>query len=1295
MDELGQVFDSSHLDSVGGETKVRNQDTETPQTTLPADDTSAEGLSKVVSADSSSSVQSLNTLNEGDGRKYEDVTAQTQKEPHNKQGGSASASWPGSSLTGWFGLTAVEKPDSITEEEEHGENQPEASFTSTMTGWLGLGGQEKPALDDSVNADSLASTMTGWLGFGGKEKTDQMSERELHTEKDSASEEEPTEKYRSRRMSMNIEDTQKEMEGTTTLEWLGNGLSHRFGLSLSNQESEHMEPTLKDPKETKKEEEQPSSWFDMGIKDILAFNKGKIDVVGSTGSNVKKTEQSTGPENVNSGQSQPGMMEQVMAETNSLSEVAETQKDERQPPERDISSASADSGTGDSNGDDMHPGTSDSGKDRLSSEGLAYRDAQKDISTQSEVKSQAVGETSSIFNSLFYVGRNEGVQDNIIEDSQKNKVPVDGEESKDMKNKEHQIPNTIEVEENIRQPGEENATVSDQSSTSSDFLGPTAGEDGKRAGEEKAQTPDFKDHLDMFLTSPVREDKGHDAERTLPEYNYHTTQDQGSKGGIDDIVGTQPIISSGSAGEDREQVSNEDDNLTNQETTVALLMMDKVAEAHPGQSVKEGEMLQAGDITELIQSPHSADGSIRNMSVDVSEDDIGKRTQATEDDNMAGHKSESDAAMDAGATIDRKNSIDGDTIKGTALQTSVDLQTETKQMERDENTEDLMRREEVKPPDNHQAVKEVEQEEVTAMGNGIEGEETQGEGDEISKDKVVVQGAQTQKGKLKVEEEEEEVKKVEKQQLAFGTKEKKLEGKVQESKEDVTQAEKRVDEGQSSIYFTADAESIVQSETQSEGSSGISIQTENVDTKAPEDQEEGRHQEETVKSMKEEDSQENEMIESRDKPDCLMDRCSEAPANRDGNILGTERSSTHREETQTGEHHLPIEGDQDIAESLGGKDFESMEEEKGRKQVEQDRYDSAANAESTGNTSNVVKSTKDVSDTSKDLLYSSVTDDEQPVSAEVENTGHTEESTLQQGEKAKSDAEMANNSALEDHKMDTVEDSGKAEVLMTVEDDPASPNLAPEVKTEIVNQVVVEDESGGGLSLLRGAFGYFSQTPATELIQNLDSNAGEAQGSLTSDAELDSTDVNARGVMTVPSITPPQPTPQQVSQPSPPPIHTASPLHPPTTPSLPATTHHLRQTKGLSKHYNNLLTHMSVEEIGILLEHFGRHKLQFLDYICGRSEPMIEEVDHDESILLDVERLLHYHLDALKSPRTRMRDAPQEEKEKTRTLVALEKLQLLVTRVKEMFNRRKVDVRSAYQQGISYQIRSVLNHFTF
>lgn len=1281
MDEFGHLIDSSHLDIIGSEKKVHNQDTGTLQqeTTLPADDTNAETLSKFVSAESP---LSMSTLTEMTDRKYEDATAvQTQKELHNTQGGSASASWPGSSVTGWFGLTAVEKPDSMVEGEEQGEIQPEASLTSKMTGWLGLGGQEKhddvkkTAEEVSVNADSLASTMTGWLGFGGKEKTDHMSEREHESEKDSGLEEEPAGKYRSRKMSMNIEDTREETKGTSTLEWLGNGLSNRFGLSLSNQESDHMEPTFKDPKETTKEEEQSSSWFDMGIENILGFNKGKIDVDGSTGSSVKGTEQSTGSENVNGDQSQPAMMEEVMA-VNSLSEVVETQKDKSHPSEIEILP------------DDTHPGASDSGKEPPSAEGLAYRDAQKDISTQTEVKSQAVGDMSSMHDSLFHKGRDDEVQDNVLEDRQKKMVAVDGEESAEFKTNDHQMQNTIEVKEKNREPREENASVTDRSfithnlaatfisQDNSDLPGPTAGKVSKRVGEEKGHIPDLKDNIDMFVSptaSSDREDKGHDAETALPVYDYPTTQDQGSKGVIDHIVGNQPILSSGSAGEYREHVSSEDDDLTNQETAVAhfdsLLMTDKLAEARPDESAK------------LIQSPHSVGGSIRNMSVDVPEDDVGRTTQATDDDNTAGQKPESDAELDAGEDIDKEHGFDGDILKGTALQTAGDLQTETRQVEKGEMKEDLMRRgQEVKPPDNQQAVNEVEQEEVTAME--IEGEEARGEGDEINKDNgEVVQGAKTQKKELTVGV--EEVQKVVKQQV-FGTKDEKLEDAVQESKEDMkkteeTQAEeKRVDEGQSSHHFKANAESIVQNETQSEGSSGASTQTENGDAKALQDVGEGRYQKEKVNNMKEEDYQENVEVGSRDEPHCPKEHCSEGPA--DGNTMGTEWSSTDLEdleESQTGEQHLPMERDHDIAERQGGNDFESMEEDERRKQVEQDRFDSATNG---------------ISDSSKHLLYSSMTDDDLLILTKVENTRHTEENTLHQGENNMPHTEAVNNSTFKMDKMVIVEDSGKAEVLMTMEDDTTSHNLGSEVRTETVNKAVVQDESGGGLNLLKGAFGYFSQTSATKLVQNLDSNAGEEHSSLTSEPELNSPDVNAQDVLAVPSITPPQPFSQQESKPSTPPMQMASPLHPQPT-SLPATPHHLHQTKGVSKHYKSLLAHMSVDEIAILLEHFGRHKLQFLDYICGRSEPMFEELDHDESILLDVERLLHYHLEALKAHCTRLTDAPQEGKKNTRALVALEKLQLLVTTVKEMFNRRKLDIRSTYHQGISDQIRLIVNRF--
>lgn len=1269
MDEFGHLIDSTHLDSVGGDHKVHNQDAEPPQTAPHADGANPGSLSKFVSGESPAAAQSLGIIAEKDISTFVDATApQTQREPHNLKGGSASESWLGSSVTGWFGLTAAEKCDSTGEGEEQDEIQPEDSLTSTVAGWLWLREQDdvtRTTEEISVTADSFASTMTGWFGFGGKEKIDHMSEREQDAEeKYSGLEQEPEEKYRSRRMSMNIKDTDEEMEGTSTLEWLGNGLLNRFSLSLSSQESEHAEPTDRDPKQTTVEEEQPSSWFDIDIGDILGFKKGKIDVDGGTGSNFrgreKPTEQSRGSENVNS---------------------------ESDPPEIEVSPGSVDSVTDDSHGDDMHQGTLDSSKDRLPAEGSAYRDVQKDIPTQLGVSSQAVGGMSSMFNGLFHKGRDEDVQDNVLDDSPKRIVLADGEQSAGMENKEHQMPSSIE--ETKRKPGEENVSVkqslpqnlaaTSSSQEDSDFLRPPTGEDGKRDSEEKADIPDFKDNTDMFPSSRASRDgeDGRDyGERTLPKDNS-IAQGQASEGVNDhsaysEII--QPILSSGSAGEYREQVSNEDDSLINQVTSVdhfnSLLMADKMPD-------------DTEDIAGVIQSPHSEDRSLGNMSTDVSEDSIGKTSQMTTDDhNTAGQKSETDADAD----IIQENGAGDDVLKENVLQTPVEREAETEDIEKHKTTEDLMRKEkEVKSPDNQMAANEVELEEVTEMENEIKGEETQGEEDETARKQVA-----------ELTLEEEKVKKVEKQQKEFRTKDKTPADKIQESEEDLKKEEealaeeKRIGARQSSHHFKADMENRLQTETQSEASSSTFTQTETL-----QDEEEGSDLRKKVK-MKEEDSQEILKDEQRDGPGCLEDYCSEAPAgslarDRDGSTLGTEWSSTHGEDTHTGEQHLPTERDPDIAERIGGMDFESMEKEESRKQEERDNLDSAANVESAGNESDGGDNMKDVSDKSKDLQYSSVTEDDHLLSTKLERTRYTEDSILRQGEKNKSDIEMVNNITSDDHKIDSVANSGKAEVLVTKDDDRAGPDLGSEVRTDSsVSQHptsslpsdgknIAEDEGGGGFSRLKGAFGFFSQSSVTKLVQNLDSNAGEAEGSLTADPELDLTTVSDQSVLTVPSITPPQP---PESQPSPPPIQLPSSLHPQSK-SLSANPHHPHQTKILSKHYKSLLTHMSVDEIAILLEYFGRHKLQFLDYICGSSQPMSEELDHDESILLDVERLLHYHLEALKEPRMRPTDPPQEEKEKSQTLIALDKLQMLVTRVKEMFNRRKLDIRSTYHQGIS------------
>ncbi|KAG7280970.1 hypothetical protein CRUP_022981, partial [Coryphaenoides rupestris] len=90
-----------------------------------------------------------------------------------------------------------------------------------------------------------------------------------------------------------------------------------------------------------------------------------------------------------------------------------------------------------------------------------------------------------------------------------------------------------------------------------------------------------------------------------------------------------------------------------------------------------------------------------------------------------------------------------------------------------------------------------------------------------------------------------------------------------------------------------------------------------------------------------------------------------------------------------------------------------------------------------------------------------------------------------------------------------------------------------------------------------------------------------------------------------------------------------------------------------------------MEEIALLTELFGGHKLQWLDFILSKPQSMGEDMDNDMSILLDLESLLLYHVDKLTQR--------QGNTEKARELTGLKKLQILVARVKEILNTGKSD----------------------
>lgn len=121
--------------------------------------------------------------------------------------------------------------------------------------------------------------------------------------------------------------------------------------------------------------------------------------------------------------------------------------------------------------------------------------------------------------------------------------------------------------------------------------------------------------------------------------------------------------------------------------------------------------------------------------------------------------------------------------------------------------------------------------------------------------------------------------------------------------------------------------------------------------------------------------------------------------------------------------------------------------------------------------------------------------------------------------------------------------------------------------------------------------------------------------------------------------------------------------------------------KTLHKHYRNILIYMNVDEAAILIHHFGEHKLQFLDYLLGSLTTASDEPETDKSILLDIERLLHYHMETMMVPSKRLADTPQEDKDNTSIFIALQKLEIVLGKVKESFNTSKSDFKEENKQG--------------
>ncbi|XP_035529906.1 cTAGE family member 2 isoform X2 [Morone saxatilis] len=360
--------------------------------------------------------------------------------------------------------------------------------------------------------------------------------------------------------------------------------------------------------------------------------------------------------------------------------------------------------------------------------------------------------------------------------------------------------------------------------------------------------------------------------------------------------------------------------------------------------------------------------------------------------------------------------------------------------------------------------------------------------------------------------------------------------------------------------------------------------------------------------------------------------------------------------------------------------------------------------------------------TDNDLLYSGETgqnslpshillaqttekkEDDQLTSTKAENTDPSDDQVFHQGDKTKPEVtETSSNGVSTEKKTEQIHSDYSTVEFRAEGGTGISVSSSDPVESQAViseqavphasdghNKGTAEAESGGAFGLFKNTFRFFSQPTATESTEStptLDVNTGdtsEAQASLTPEQELDSTTDSSQ--VHVEELHADSPITLSQQQPSPPPfVQTSLTPSPTQTHSQPSSlspnTGSPLQTQTLSKHYKNLLAHMSADEMTLLIELFGRHKLQFLDYILGSSETMTDDPDDDESILSDIERLLHYHRETLVAPSMRLVDAPHEDKEKTKTLIALQKLEMLLARVRETFNTGKSDLTNTNHQA--------------
>lgn len=1145
MDESGYPIDTTYLDDYDNNEKLQPRESETIQISPNAHDTNADGSS--TSSDASTEVKAQEA--EEENKNLKDA-AEAHEEAHKtsaaqkEQGGSpSSSSWLGSSVTGWLGLSKEEQSGNLEHAgEEEGKNtKADSSLTSSVTGWLGIEGEGKPEnVEENVKLkkESYTSAVTGWLGYGGEVKA--VPEKD---EQNSEPESETVEKFRSRRMSLDLEDSklhEKEEIEVGAFGWLGSGLSSRLGFG-QNEQDPGDETKLGGEAEEKKKQVVSGSWMNMGIGDMFRFRNdhsdgdSKEDGIKDTEKD-KPLEETAKAENLDVDESRTPLTGEEKTETNKELQAEEsTSVTSTEPVSADINN----------NIIDYNVDNSDRKEHNV------FKVDQKDVSPQ------AVIQMSSSINSLAQT-------DNKEDDRLENNSEIDEDGSAEMEvYLMHDSAGNLRAS-HTREPvvHEINATINNK-----DFITRTENSFGSDHTFEDIILKSMEQFEDREADLTPKRVEITNAVQNLKESNNASVKDEL---GADDHK-EEPS--------NKTAYSSRNEMFTTQ--TEESAEVGRIGH-ESNQPEEENEFIPA----EESVSPSIAETNAHNSTAktDNVEPEIDHEELKLEDG------SQEFGSLHSG-NENTKNLYENvpEEVKNTIL-TNMNETLETPQMEEEEVTKSFSEADDLNGTSKYQneelQKKTTDFKEEVLNDESTLGPETENkdfdrveEGGKITTEKM----EREKDGILKEEENQREVDEVKNEEQPAGAdrneKEKNnLDKKLKENEE------KNKDVKEESKMERAEEVMALNEEKQ---------------------QEVEELKKEEVKQLLEQENQAR--VEGFKEPE-------EKQETLDDDIL----ASSFTETTKPTESQKVEEGkrekteDEEAQEKVTDENIEvGVEEKQQIEHVESDRpgdskEEAAEEREGVGSEDGAR-----VGENKMQERETNVSEDSNDV--DEEQMQKTDSTTL--GAESHSDRRAE-------------QDSAESHIQ-------ASEQTEPEGLTESSHPSgAAASESRGAFGLFKNAFGFLSPTESTQSAQSFNTNTAETSQPQGSDQELDST--------TDPVLTSEQPHPTSTENSH----HTA-----------PSTTETSPKANPITRLYRNLLTHMSAEETAVLLELFGRHKLQFLDYILVSSEAVT--AGEDQSILSDIERLLGHHRETLVAP-LRLTDAPQEDKEKTRTLIALQKLEMLL-----------------------------------